>query len=357
MSAEDKSNPTARAAALYAGGVVDARPGTGALRGGLRRLLLRILRPYAHHQRVLDGEIIGALQALAEELRRGRERDGERLERLEHLVRELFATAETQRRETAGAAGAAAGAAHTADALADELNSPPYIEGEPFTAFGSPVGEVLGYRSGASPFAAESGYVAFEDLFRGAGERVAESQRAYLSLLRDKQPVLDVGCGRGEMLALLAGEGIAASGVDTDAGMVERCRAAGLDAVHADANAHLESLADGSLGAVFSAQVIEHIPFAGLERLLALALAKLRPGGLFIAETVNPHRISSLKTFWVDPTHQHPLFPEVALALSAIAGFGSAYVFTPGFDSFAQGRLRAPSYAVVATAGEPGTSS
>ena len=73
-------------------------------------------------------------------------------------------------------------------------------------------------------------------------------------------------------------------------------------------------------------------------------------GGLFIAETVNPHRISSLKTFWVDLTHQHPIFPEVALAISAIAGFESAFVFAPGFDSFEQARFDSPAYAVVATA-------
>ena len=84
--------------------------------------------------------------------------------------------------------------------------------------------------------------------------------------------------------------------------------------------------------------------------MLELGRRKLRPGGLFIAETVNPHRVSSLKTFWVDLTHQHPIFPEVALALSAIAGFESAYVFAPTFDSFERARFEAPAYAVVATA-------
>jgi methyltransferase family protein len=358
MSAEDQSNPTTRAAELYAGGHADARAGGGPLRRALRRLLLRVLRPYTHHQRVLDGEIVRALQGLHDELDRLHERDGERLDRLEHLAGELIATAEALRRAGADAARDAHGAGLTADramrsvaSISDELHAPPYMEGEPFVTFDSPVGEVVGFRA-ATPAAgageADDTYVAFEDIFRGSAERVAESQRAYLPLLRDSQPVLDVGCGRGEMLALLAAEGIAASGVDIDAGMVHRCRQAGLSAVQADANAHLGGLADG---AVFSAQVIEHMPYGELRRLLAVSRAKLRPGGLFIAETVNPHRISSLKTFWVDPTHQHPIFPEVALALCAIAGFACAYVFTPGFASFEQGRLQAPAYAVVATAG------
>ena len=65
---------------------------------------------------------------------------------------------------------------------------------------------------------------------------------------------------------------------------------------------------------------------------------------------MNPHRIASLKTFWVDLTHEHPIFPEVALALCAIAGFDSAYVFAPGFDSYERARVESPSYAVVAMA-------
>ena len=84
--------------------------------------------------------------------------------------------------------------------------------------------------------------------------------------------------------------------------------------------------------------------------MLELARHKLRPSGLLIAETVNPHRIASLKTFWVDLTHEHPIFPEVALAICAIAGFEQAYVFAPGFESFERARFASPAYAVVATA-------
>ena len=138
--------------------------------------------------------------------------------------------------------------------------------------------------------------------------------------------------------------------MDSDAGMVERCRALGVQVVHGDANEHLESMEDGALGTIFSAQVIEHLPYHELRRMLELARHKLRPGGLLIAETVNPHRIASLKTFWVDLTHEQPIFPEVALAMCAIAGFEQAYVFAPGFDDFERARFDSPAYAVVATA-------
>jgi len=62
--------------------------------------------------------------------------------------------------------------------------------------------------------------------------------------------------------------------------------------------------------------VIEHLSYDELLRFLTLAHRKLRPGGILIAETVNPHSLSAFKTFWVDPTHVSPIFPEVAAALA-----------------------------------------
>jgi SAM-dependent methyltransferase len=211
------------------------------------------------------------------------------------------------------------------------------------------VGRVIGFRSRDSREKQDSGYAEFEDLFRGPPERVIEAQRPYLDLVGAHQPVLDLGCGRGEFLSLLAEEGIVARGVDSDAGMVARCRSLGVEVVEADINEYLAELPDATLGTIFSAQVIEHLPFGQLQRMLELALRKLQPGGLLIAETVNPHRVASLKTFWVDLTHQHPIFPEVALAMCGIAGFESAYVFAPTFDDFEGARLQSPAYAVVAS--------
>jgi SAM-dependent methyltransferase len=346
-------------------------PGRGP-RAFLRRLLLRALRPYTHHQHELDTQLVAALRHQQSAI----ERHTEQIERLEELARELILTAESLRRASADAAGDAAAARRSIEPIAAELYAPPYMADSPFELQSSPVGEVLGFgpragvrgeRSERSARGddveagallgdgADGDYVAFEQLFRGPAERVAELQRPYLELLADHEPVLDIGCGRGELLSLLAGEGIAARGVDGDAGMVARCRALGLDVAQGDVNEHLAGLADGSLGTIFSAQVIEHLPHERLRELLGLSLRKLAPGGLFIAETVNPHRISSLKTFWVDLTHQHPIFPEVALAICAIAGFESAFVFAPGFDSFEGARFESPAYAVVATA--PGATS
>ncbi len=66
-----------------------------------------------------------------------------------------------------------------------------------------------------------------------------------------------------------------ARGIDTDAGMVATCREAGLDVEQADALAYLgRQLPDGTLGGIFCAQVIEHLPPEALVALVRLAHAR-----------------------------------------------------------------------------------
>ena len=319
------------------------------------RALRRVARPYLR-RRSREAAAAAALADLQAGFEHTRERHTEQIERLEDLARELVLTAESLRRRVSRAEDAAGWARRTVEPIAADLYALPYMADSPFGPMSTPVGEALGFGASVSRPAGETAYVAFEDVFRGPSARVADSQLPYVELVRGHPPVLDIGCGRGEFLGLLAAEGIAAEGVDRDPGMVARCRALGLPATLGDANDHLEGIADGTLGTIFSAQLIEHLPHWELRRLLELARRKLAPGGLLIAETVNPHRISSLKTFWVDLTHQHPIFPEVALASCAIAGFESGYVFAPGWHSFEDARFESPAYAVVASVapGAPG---
>ena len=332
MSTRDYSAAVGRLRHLLDRGPAPAPTGTvvARVRSRLRDVLLRGLKPYTYYAHEVNTAVLTCLAAY--------EQEGRRTRRMDTLAEDLIATVEALRRRAA-----------RGEQIYKELHAVPYLAGSPFEQFNSPVGEVTGYRTAESAIA-ESPYTAFEDLFRGPPERVTELQRPYIDLVREHQPVLDVGCGRGEFLALLASHEIASHGVDNDPGMVARSRARGLAADLADANEYLESLDDATIGTVFSAQVIEHVPFDELRRLMDLSQRKLKPGGLFIAETVNPHSTPALKTFWVDPTHKHPIFPEVALALFAIAGFAPAFLFAPGYDNFEQAKFVSTAYAVVASA-------
>src|SRR5205823_1984337 len=207
----------------------------------------------------------------------------------------------------------------------------------------------------AKPYVAEttsaggsSAYADFEEVFRGPEERVRTLLEPYVELLRDHEPVLDVGCGRGELLQLLDEAGVEARGIDIDSGMVERARANGLRVERAGAVSYLGSQPAGALGAVVAIQVIEHLSYEDLQRLFELGRRALAPGGLLVAETINPHSLPAFKTFWVDPTHRAPIFPEVASALALIHGFTSAEIVYPhGCGDAEADRVEQTEYALV----------
>ena len=198
--------------------------------------------------------------------------------------------------------------------------------------------------------APENVYRGFEDIFRGPETFIRERQRTYLPLLAGHNPVLDVGCGRGEFLDLLAEAHIPAIGLDLDEGMVARTRAKGHQVVHIDALEYLRNTDPQSFGVIFAAQVIEHLSYDELLDFLRLARHALQPGGLLITETVNPHALPAFKTFWTDLTHHNPIFPEVLTILCHLTGYHSAAVFFPnGSDQFEQDRRTQGEYAVIAT--------
>jgi 2-polyprenyl-3-methyl-5-hydroxy-6-metoxy-1,4-benzoquinol methylase len=166
-------------------------------------------------------------------------------------------------------------------------------------------------------------YAGFERRFRGApAEVLAKNEERYFELLRSSPPVLDIGCGRGELVGLLQEHGIEAYGIDLDANLVAEGTAAGLDVRLVDAVDHLEGLDEGSLGSIISTHVIEHLELDQLIRLIELAARRLRPGGLFIAETPNPTSLVVLgNTYVLDPTHVRPIHPLLMSFLCESAGF------------------------------------
>lgn len=165
-------------------------------------------------------------------------------------------------------------------------------------------------------------YVGFEDQFRGSSEDIRQRVSEYLSIFEGARDVLDVGCGRGEFLAALRDRGIQARGIDINSAMVDVCRRQGLDAEEADALAYLKGLADGSLGGLFAAQVIEHLEPRYLSALLDTAFDKLRPGAPIVLETINPACwFAFFESYIRDITHVRPIHPETLKYLLIAGGF------------------------------------
>lgn len=168
----------------------------------------------------------------------------------------------------------------------------------------------------------EQAYLGLEDRFRGTQLEIGERVAAFLPHLPTSGKVLDLGCGRGEMLKVLTEHEFEARGVDLNAEMVEQCRSQGLEAERADLLQALQDVPSESLAGVISLHVIEHLPAADLARLVRLAWQALSPGGSLILETPNPLSIVvAARNFWRDPTHLRPIHPETLQLVFDQAGF------------------------------------
>src|SRR5215218_7893707 len=168
-------------------------------------------------------------------------------------------------------------------------------------------------------------YADFTEHFRGSTAEVSAKLEGYLPdvhRLAGPGGVVDLGCGRGEWLALLRGAGVAARGVDANPAFVAAGRARGLDMELGDALGYLEALPPDSIDMVTAFHVIEHLATEDLLALLEAARGALRPGGCLLLETPNPtNLVMAACDFYNDPTHRSPLPPALTEYLVAAQGF------------------------------------
>ena len=170
-------------------------------------------------------------------------------------------------------------------------------------------------------------YVGFEDRFRGSQSDIRSRLDDYLPIFRSASDVVDVGCGRGELLDLLRQRGVTGRGVDTNDAMVQLCRARGLDVERDDALGFLERQPDGSLGGLVAIQVVEHFEPAYLLRFLETAHHKLRAGAPLVLETINAACwMAFFETYLRDITHRQALHPDTLRYLVQTSGFTSVDV-------------------------------
>jgi len=279
------------------------------------KAFLRLAQLITRDQRTFNDTAVAALQALNERLAHNSARTAERLDELaakDAALAQRLGEAESGQR------------AH--DLKRDQLRTALSLQERRLTLLledarrrlpGPLDTKQLQTFADELPHVADAGYLTFEDAFRGSREEIKERVSIYAPKLRaaeagtDKAPILDLGCGRGELLEVLGEQGLKASGVDSNSAAVDQCRELKLDVLLGDAFEELGKLPDGSLGGVTALHVVEHLPFPLVVKLLDETLRVLRPGGIAIFETPNPNNILVGATnFYLDPTHRNPVHPQ-----------------------------------------------
>jgi O-antigen chain-terminating methyltransferase len=147
----------------------------------------------------------------------------------------------------------------------------------------------------------------------GTGEdEVRKLQQPFVKLFRQRGPVLDIGCGRGQFLELLAAAGIEAVGLDHSEEAVAACKSKGFEVHFEDANSFLRR-SPARFGGIFCSHVIEHMSYEDAINFMELCQQALLPGGRLLIVTPNPEDLAIIsEIFWLDPTHVRP-YPMLLL--------------------------------------------
>jgi hypothetical protein len=164
--------------------------------------------------------------------------------------------------------------------------------------------------------------LALEQRIHGSPRVVQDRQKVYLQYFRGCNNVLAIGCGRGELLQLLVGEGIPARGTETNASLVGYCRDNQLEVSKVDPVAYLDSCDDASLDGIVLSRFAGHQPPARLIGILNLCRAKLADDAVLVVEAPNPFSLYAVASYALDDSQRvHPLHPETLRLLCVTYGF------------------------------------
>jgi cyclopropane fatty-acyl-phospholipid synthase-like methyltransferase len=174
------------------------------------------------------------------------------------------------------------------------------------------------------------------DAFGIPEEALRRIQEKYVRFFRSGGKVLDIGCGRGVFLEILARHGFQPYGLDIAADRVECSRQrAQCEVVCAGALPYLSDKTEFFDG-IIASHVIEHMVASETESLIQKAHAALKPGGVLVLVTPNStSRHVITEAFWLDTTHVRPYPLQLLQKMMGSTGF---QVVSSGEDDGTRGR-------------------
>lgn len=150
---------------------------------------------------------------------------------------------------------------------------------------------------------------------------LTERYAYYLPFFKDKQNVLDIGCGKGHFLELLKKHGKNVRGVDNDAELIKYAMDKGVPAVISDVFDFLKN-EKAKYDGIFCSHFIEHFSTDDVIGLFEYCYRLLEPEGVIVVAAPNPACLyTQLYEFWRDPTHVRMYNKELIAFLLSNAGF------------------------------------
>jgi SAM-dependent methyltransferase len=139
-------------------------------------------------------------------------------------------------------------------------------------------------------------------------------------------PVVDIGCGSGQLVRCLLADGYDAAGIDISPEQVALAHADGLDRVRLGDHRELLRNRPGTLAAVTATDLLEHLTKAEVLDTFDAVAAALRPGGRFVARV--PNAVSPFGGYirYSDFTHETWYTALSVRQLAAAAGFAAVEV-------------------------------
>lgn len=128
-----------------------------------------------------------------------------------------------------------------------------------------------------------------------------------LALVEQLAPasVLDVGCGEGRFCRMLASRGIATTGIDPTAALIERARALHPEGDYRVAAAETMTEPPHDLVVCY----LSLIDMPDLDAALARIVAAIRPGGHLLIANLTAFNTAAVHLGWVKPMIGEPSFP------------------------------------------------
>ena len=160
----------------------------------------------------------------------------------------------------------------------------------------------------------------------------SEAHTAALVYRRDIRPLLpspaaghvvDLGCGRGELVRLLQADGFDAEGIDISPEQAARARAAGVARVRQGDFRAVLAAHPAHYTAITATDLLEHLTKPEVLRTFDEVSAALAPGGVFVGRV--PNAVSPLGGHIRDGdfTHQTSFTARSICQLATAAGFDS----------------------------------